>query len=230
LRLRADADAAITLVAAARARLAVWLGRDPMNPSLAVTGAPPGASLPPPLPLLLSRVENHPVAMRARLLVHAADANIAMEERLRWPVVSIRLGANLLRANNQPSDLQAGLQFDLPVFSLRGPAIARARARRSSAEVELISAAAHLAADLASAHQTLCGAVARADTFARDVLPAAEEAANLALEAYQAGRLDVNAVVSAEQALADARVQSDHAIADRARAFARLEHAVGSPL
>jgi outer membrane protein TolC len=48
--------------------------------------------------------------------------------------------------------------------------------------------------------------------------------------AYQAGRLDLSALLAAEQAVSDARATASRAIADRFRALAALEHAVGGSL
>ena len=89
---------------------------------------------------------------------------------------------------------------------------------------------AQLRATLAGALADYSAAVSRHEAQLHQVAPAAREAAELALEAYQSGGLDLTATLAAEQALSDARLAAARFTADRARAFATLEHAAGRAL
>jgi outer membrane protein TolC len=84
-----------------------------------------------------------------------------------------------------------------------------------------------LRTDLTAAYADLRAADGRARAQHESVLPAAQESADLALEAYRAGRVDINAVVAAQQAFAEARANALRADAEVARAAATLAHAAG---
>lgn len=228
-RARADADARREDIDAARARLCPLVGRDPFTSQFAVAGDPPFASALPTAASLESLVETHPVTLRARASLHGADAIVARERRLRWPVLGVQFGASL--ANRLPpptNDYSAALSFDIPIFS--GPLVTRAESQRAEAGSELSSAVAILRGRVMSARAEYLAADRRYGAAVREVLPAAREAADLATEGYRSGGLDLTATLAVEQALADARLAAVRAQADRGRAYAALEHGAGRAL
>ena len=87
-----------------------------------------------------------------------------------------------------------------------------------------------LRARIVGASADYLAAVRRHEAEVHDVLPSAEEAAELSIEAYQSGGLDLTGTLAAEQALSDARLAAARLTADRARALAALEHEVGRAL
>jgi cobalt-zinc-cadmium efflux system outer membrane protein len=241
-RARAEATAAVAAVAGAVAQLAVWLGPEFTGVGQVSTAEMPTApqSLP-PLGDLLARLDRHPALLRAMAHLQAGTANVVLERRRRWPLVGLDVGASFGTPLNQPpalnmyttgsvQDLHAAVSVELPVFHVHGPLIARAQAMESQAQVELAAARVRLAAELARAYAAFQAANERARALNDEVLPAAQEAADLALESYRSGHLDIAGVLAAEQTLTDARNQAQHSIADRARALHTLEHAVGGPL
>ncbi len=234
-RARAEADSARTLVGAQAARLAVWIGADPVRPP-AVTG-PPG--VPAGLPTLKRLVEDvpaHPALRRDQAQVQAAGQHVRLEQRLRFPIVSAELVMNygdptLLDASGvQRTDLIVGASFELPVLSLRRGAIDRARAQRDVAEAAGSADTAHVRGELVDAFRRTEAASGRAREIARKALPAMEEAYSMTEESYKAGRSDLVRVLEAQRALVDLRLAQAEALATWARAFADLERASSGPL
>jgi cobalt-zinc-cadmium efflux system outer membrane protein len=235
-RARAEADAAAPLVAAAAARLAVWVGADPGSVAPSVAGAPGVAAALPPLPALLDALGAHPAVERDRAQQEAAAGRVDLERRLRLPIVSAELVINVgdptLRepSGNIPTDVIAGAAFELPVLNLRGGAIARAEAQRGVAEAVAELDLAHLHAEVVDAYRRTEAAATRARAIARQALPAMEEARAMTEESYRSGRADLVRVLEAQRAVLDLRLAQAEAVAAWGRAFADLERAVGSPL
>jgi cobalt-zinc-cadmium efflux system outer membrane protein len=234
-RARADAEATAPLVAAAAARLAVWVGADPATPP-AIAGDPGVPAALPSMELLLASIAHHPALARDRAQMQAANSRLTLERRLRFPIVSAELMVNqgdptLNDANGNPqTDVIAGAAFELPLLSQRHGAIARAEGQRSLADATTALDSAHLRADLIDAfHRTQAGA-GRARAIGRQALPAMEEARAMTEESYRSGRADLVRVLEAQRAVLDLRLAEREAIAVWSRSFADLERAVGQAL
>ena len=228
-RTRAELVARVELVADASSALSYWLGRDP-TVLLHVTGTPPVAGTLAPLSELVARLEGHPLLARSAARTRAALATVALQKSQIWPSIGAQLGATLADSNLPKNNFSAGLVFDVPVFTWNRPAVAQAERGTVQVTAESDAAASRLRSDLVSAHAVLKAAVARADAAERDVLPASRLAADLTRDAYQTGAVDLSAVIVAEKALADAKLATFDALAQRGRAIAALEHALGGPL
>jgi cobalt-zinc-cadmium efflux system outer membrane protein len=234
-RARAEAGSAAGLVAAQAARLAAWIGADPLRPPV-VTGPPSVPAGLPSLEQLVERVAAHPSLRRDEAQVRAAGERVGLEKRLRFPIVSAELvmsygDPTLTDARGvQRTDLIAGAAFELPVLSLRQGAIDRAHAQRGVAEATGAADAVHLRADLVDAFRRTEAASTRARELARKALPAMEEAYAMTEESYKAGRADLVRVLEAQRAIVDLRLAQVEAVATWARAFADLERASSGPL
>jgi cobalt-zinc-cadmium efflux system outer membrane protein len=225
-RSEAAAAASRRLVQTARARLAVWLG-PAGTASLATRSSVPPPRAIPALAGLLARLEEHPVLRRALARESAARAAVAVEQRARWPLVGLEVGTGLFNRESPTHDAFVAVSFEVPLFHLRGPALAQARALRVAAQLEVERVRVELRAKLAAAHAALQAAVTRERAQQSEVLPAAQKAAVLALEGYEAGALDLTSVLAVEQSLTEARLATWRAVAERVRAEATLTHAVG---
>ena len=232
-RARADSEGAQRLVAAAGARLAVWLAKDP-TAAPEVTGTPGVPAALPPLIALEASVEGHPAAARDRAQQISADAQLTLERRLRFPIVSAQLTVNqgdptLPRdGNGNPAtDIIGGASFDLPLLNQRGGFIKRAKAQRTLADAQLAIDIAHLRAEIADAYHRTEAAAARSRELAEHALPAMEDARTMTEESYRAGRVDLVRVLEAQRAVVETRLAEVDAIADWARSFADLERAGG---
>jgi outer membrane protein TolC len=228
-RSRAEVMARAALVGDSSSALAFWLGRDPAAP-LHVTGGPPEANALPPLTVLLARLESHPLLARATARARAASSLVEVQKKRAWPTLGVQLGASLWGRTAPENNLSAGLVFDLPAFNWNRPGVVRAENGVVQVAAESNAAVARLRSELVSAHASLTASSARADAAEHEVLPASQLAADLTRDAYETGAVDLSAVLVAEKTLADARLSAFDAAAQRGRALARLEHALGGPL
>lgn len=228
-RTRAELVARVELVADASSALAYWLGKDP-TVVLHVMGAPPSASGLLPVAELVARLETHPLLARSAARTRAAVSAVALQKSQIWPSFGVQLGATLADSNAPKNNFSAGLVLDVPIFTWNRPAVTRAERGILQVTAESDAAVARLRSDLVSAHAALKAAVARADAAEREVLPASRLAADLTRDAYETGAVDLSAVIVAEKTLADAKLATFDALAQRGRALASLEHALGGPL
>lgn len=224
---RADERAAQHNVDAARALLAVAVGAPQGEAPPDIEGEPPGADDETPLATAVSASAANPSVDVFRRRAATARADEALEQRLRIPIPSLQVWAYLLRVSNPPADLYVGLAFDLPIFNMRGALIDRAHAREVTARADADAAEAQLRAQARAAWEVFRAERERAEIHTREVVPAADEAADLAQEAYRAGRLDLTGLLAAEQRRLLAHQRADQAVADRARALAALRRSMG---
>jgi len=235
LRAETDARRARSVVAslekqrsAAAARLSVLLSRnEPLM--VAIEGEPGIPYAPPSVAALEGFIPDHPLTQRAHAMLGAAHANVIREQRARRPNLGVQVSGIFHERFGPPSrDVQAALKADLPFFNR--PLIVRAESAQTTALTELETVIIQLRARMVSALSDYLAAVRRQEAEVGQVLPAAQEAADLSDEAYQSGGLDLTGVLAAEQALSDARLAALRATADRGRALGVLEHAAGRAL
>ncbi len=231
-RARADAAADALAVTGHARRLGAWLGRDPARSGdLRTGGEVPGSVAPPGLEALVARLDDHPALAGERARLTEARRRVELEERLRLPLVGIDVGVDEWGADSQlPPSLSAGLTVEVPVFHNHGALIRRAEAALATQGYTRSAARVRLEADLAAAYADYEGAALRARAEIEEVLPAAHQAADLAVEGYSVGRGDIQTVIATEQAFTDARLAAQQALAARALALVRLENAVGGSL
>lgn len=213
---------------AAAERLAAFIGGASGVPVL--PGGDPKLLSPAPAPETLEvMLSEHPLARRARAMLGAADKTVTRERRARWPLAGVQVGGSFLnRAPPPANELNVALTVELPIFN--APLIVRAERAADAARVELDALDFQLRARVAAALADHAAAASRQEAQVREVLPTAREAAELSLEAYQTGGLDLTGALAAQQALSDANLAAARLTADRARALATLEHAAGRAL
>lgn len=226
---RADEAAARHAVDAARALLAAAVGAPADEAPPDVTGEAPGGDDATPLVAAVEATGANPSLDVFRARAAGARADEALEQRLRIPVPSLQVWSYLLRVSNPANDVYVGVAFELPIFNQRGPLIERARAREAAAQADADATRAQLRAQTRAAWSMFQAARERAHIHATEVLPAAVEAAELAREAYRAGRLDLTGLLAAEQRRLAAQTRVDQSVADRARALAALRRSMGAP-
>jgi outer membrane protein, heavy metal efflux system len=225
-RARADAAFAAASVPAASARLAIAIGQAGAGP-LAADGGPGLALAPLDLAALVELLPVHPALRRDHVRVDAAAAHVRAEQRLRWPTINAELAVNWHDPTLTGTDVIGGLSLEAPVLSLRGGAIARAKAEQALAETSAALEQRRLEADLADAYRRAEGAGARARSLATDVLPALEEVRRMTEEGYRDGRVDLLRLIDAQRARLESRIAEVEAEAAWERALAEVEHAVG---
>jgi len=228
-RARAEARAAGMNVAAAAARLGVWLGATEGSP-LRPAGTPDLGPLPPEQVVREQILARHPALARDRAQVVAAAAHVRAEERLRWPIVSLQLTVSQGDPTLPGTDVIGGLSFEAPVLSQRGGAIGHARAEQALAETTSEIDRRRLSSDLADGYAQANAAELRARALGLEVLPALEETRRMTEEGYRDGRVDLLRVLDAQRAVLDGRAAYVEARAAWQRALADVERAVGAPL
>ena len=226
-RARAEADAATLAVPAASARLEVWLGGG--SGGWRADGAPSVGPLPDEAQALRQLFEQHPALRRDRAQALAAAQHVRAEQRARWPIVTAQLAVAQDDPTTPGTDVIGGLSFEAPVLSLRGGAIAHARAQQTLAELTAETDLRRFTAQLGDAYRQSEAAALRARALANDVLPALEEALRMTEGGYRDGRLDLLRVLEAQRAVLEARLATLDARAAWQRALAELERAIGTP-
>ena len=113
-RARAEARATGMNVAAAAARLGIWLGATEST-LLCSAGAPESRS--PAARRSCARTRNGPApcARENRARITAANAHVRAEERLRWPIVNLQLTVAQGDPTLPGTDVIGGLSFEAPV-------------------------------------------------------------------------------------------------------------------
>ena len=223
-RATAESEAATHEVAAASARLAVLLGAEA---ALIAVGDPAYSDVPTALTMQLG---DHPTLLRDREAVSAAEAHLVAERRLRWPVLNAQFAVNQFDPAYTGQEFIFGLSFELPVLSLRGGAIERARAQRLIAQTTLDLEERRLRSEASDAWERALASAAQRAALKAHVLPDLEETRSLTEEGYGLGRLELLRVLESQKALLEARLAEVQAVATWTRAVADLERNSNLPL
>jgi cobalt-zinc-cadmium efflux system outer membrane protein len=237
-RLRADADAqeAAGLVDVAASELARWMGAA-QTQSLRAAGDPADPQDPPALASFLGRVDASPAVRRELADAAAAEARANRERAAVRPLLTLDLGVdawdNTLLAPGEagppPNNYRAAISVEVPILNQRGPLIDRERIAADAARTRAQAEHTRELTALLSAYRTLVAVSARAKALEQGVVPAAEEAARRTEEAHVLGYAPLFAVLDAEKARIDAKVQMLNAKAARAAAWEDVLHAIGGP-
>lgn len=227
-RLRADADAteSTLLVDAARIKLGRWIGA-PSGGDFATSGEPDVPASVPTLATLELRLTLSPTVRRERADAYAAEARAAHERALIRPIPVIELGMDMFDPTLPATNYRATLGLELPIFSWRGPIIAREEANAEAAKARAATESARLRADLASSYATFQASSGRVKAYEDGVVPAADAAAAAMEESYSLGRAALVAVLDARRARNEARVALIEARGARANAWIDIEHLLG---
>lgn len=223
-RATAEVETATHAIDAAAARLAPLVGAEPSEPILAA-GAPGYPEQLPPIATVEQSLSAHPTLERDRQQVVASERHISAEQRARWPIVNGQFTVLAFDPTLPTTEYVFGLSFDLPVLSLRGGAVERARAQRQLAEASANNDQRRLRSEILDAFDRVQGNSARRDAFRTQVLPDLEEARALTEEGYRIGRLELLRVLEAQRALLEGRLAALDAAAAWARAVADFERA-----
>ena len=154
--------------------------------------------------------------------------------RQRWPVVnaqiSFSLGDSFGSTSLSETDVVGGISFDLPILSLRGGAIAKARAQGTVADATLKLDTRKTLSEVRDAYHSLQAAAGRARALRSEVLPAMLETAAMTEDSYREGRADLVRLLEAERAVVETNLAEVEAISTFGKAVADLERAVGRKL
>jgi cobalt-zinc-cadmium efflux system outer membrane protein len=167
----------------------------------------------------------HPRVRSAGQAVVRAGAALEAARAQRFSGAEARLGTRQF-AISSAGGSQAfviGLALPLPLWDRNGAGIAEARVALTAAEVEVERAQRELDGARADASAELEAAGLEVRALAEVGLPAAQSAANLARQGYDAGRLSLLERLAAERSLSDVRERLELARREWQRARAMLE-------
>jgi outer membrane protein TolC len=226
-KLRADAYAldADARVDAAGEALGVWLGIEGSDLRARGDADVPGSA--PSLASLRARVEHNPSLDRDHFDALAALARADHERALARPVLVFDVGANIFDPTLPATDLHATLGLEIPIVSWRKPMVDRERAAAAAADAQRAADRTHVDAVLSAAYRLFTSATARASALESGVVPAVDAAATASREAYALGHSPLIAVLEAERARLEAKMELFSAKADRANAWIDIERATG---
>jgi cobalt-zinc-cadmium efflux system outer membrane protein len=233
---RARADVALAAARreqdAASAELAGLLGWDPMQRLRADGAAVIGGAM--DLAALRGKLVVHPERAAAERRIAAADANVdavlvqrrpglALEGEVDYDDISVTEHDTPLGR----TDLRIGVALELPLFAHIGDRARQARATAQAQRMRLAALEAELGGRLVAAYERWQAASERLAALEKDVIPAAEKAAALSMQAYREGARDLASAMVAERDLASARAELNDARAQAALAYANLVVAAG---
>lgn len=190
-----------------QARINALLNRSPGIALPRPASMPSGVRLP-PLPLLEAfALEHHPMVQQLRFRQRAADANVTVAEKERYPEFRVMAGYNSIMDPVQKRAM-IGLSMSIPLGQDKYRAEisgARAELRRTGYALEDLKA--RLASDLAVAYAAVEEARASLALYRDELLPLAESALAVARTDYGAGKGDFLNVITAERYLLETELR-----------------------
>ena len=166
----------------------------------------------------------HSHVERAMLARTRAEAELEAARGARVGGLEAVVGNRRFRTGAAGSDEAwvLGLAMPLPLWDRNGAAIAAARAALNAAEIEVEEAARELVREREAARADYEAAALEVEALVDSGLPAASQAARLAAQGYDGGRLSLLERLDAERALSDVAERLVRARLELRRAEARL--------
>jgi cobalt-zinc-cadmium efflux system outer membrane protein len=216
----------------AEARLNTLMRRAPGAAIGPVADPPPHPHLPDSPSLAARALERHPDLAVADGETAVAGAEVALAERERRPDYVLRGGFMIMPDSTNAWTASLGVTWPTaPWTRRRTEALARAAAAQRDATASDRRAIEYrLRAMVHDAWLRADSARRRAGLLQTSVLPQAGYALDLSRTAYQTDRASLVDVLDAQRLLLDLRLDVHRAIAERERALADLELAVGSDI
>ncbi len=218
------ADAEVSL---ARARLMAQLALDESVGPLDATFSSDEIT-PPDLPVLVA------IARAARPDARAAEFSIdAAAARAGWERSRVIAFGALVEGHWSAADgpsLRLGGRVDLPVFGANPGGIGRADAEveRAAAQHELVART--IVLEVTTARVRRMQATRSRQRFEREVLPALDEALEMATRSFEAGNDSYLIVLDTLRRTGEARLRRAELIAEERRALGELDRAIGARL
>jgi len=220
-RLRGELDAARHELAASRRRLAATVGVAdlPPTPLLGSLEAPlPGYDFEPARTFVL---EEHPEIRSARVGVTRAQLALRREEV--EPIPNVTVGAGYQRNfNDNQNEAHYQVGVPLPLFNHNQGNIQAARAELARAAQEVDRVQNDVVGRLATALGQYDAARERADRYRTAILPNANKAYRLSLEAFRGGQFEYLRVIQAQRAAAEADLEYVRLLAEAWLAAAEI--------
>lgn len=221
-------DQARLALDAARKELAIQWGSETVTFDRAV-GSLAQVMHVPPMEQLVSLLEQNPDIARWKTEEKERSARLVLERANAIPDLTLFAGGRDIQETDDQA-LVAGLSIPLPLFDRNQGGIAAARAARGRAQQESRAAYNQALANLAASYKDLRGAYIEAKALREGVLPAAEQALEVAELGYRAGKFGFLEILDAQRTLFEVKGQYLEATATYHQAKAEVERLVGASL
>lgn len=217
----------VRLGAASRHLATMWGSRHADFQSVA--GRLDGPILVPPVDRVQAYLEQNPFVARWADEINRRHAMLDLEVSRSIP--DVRLSGGWRRFEETGSSAMVGyVTVPLPVFDRNEGNIAAAERRIARAEQEARNARNSLDAQLVEALGALSVAEAQIRSLTREVLPAAESAAEKTQAGYSEGRFDLISTLDAQRTLIEVRLELVNAKAGFEKAKVQVEALIGRDL
>lgn len=176
---------------------------------------------------------NRPVLDQGRKRVDAARSRVALAEREFYP--DFTLGAGYAFRQNTPTGQSRSdfasfrLSLNLPIYagSKQASMVDQRNSELLKERYALEEAERKIEAELAAGLAEYRGNREQFGLYQRDILPLAEQTVIAALNAYQVGKTDFQAVIRAENAWFETRLRYWQALAEARQSLAKLMAVAG---
>ena len=186
----------------ALARIAQLLG---LSDTPDLDGHWPELPAPPSLPQMLARLPGQPALRAAQVQTDAARLGVAIARRDYYPEFTVSLGYGQSYYPGSPNWLSAGVEMNLPIFpgKRQDQNLAAAQAQALQAQYRYEDKRLAYARQARSTYARYEALTAQWQRTEGELLPTARHAYEATLAAYTAGRMDMSAVLKAQQDVLD---------------------------
>lgn len=215
-----------TRLAAAQGRLAeMWAGEPPVHQ---VIGNLEDVTAPPAYEGLAEALQQNPLRAAGLAEIASGQARVssAKRERIPW----IRLSGGYRDYTGDESAFVAGITAPLPIFDLNQGGVAVAEAESWQARNRLRAIENSQETELRAAYGELQAAYAQAVAYKSQILPDTQQAAQAIEEGYRLGKFGQLDLLTAQQAVFEARTNYAEALEEYHQAAAAIQRLTGEPL
>lgn len=166
-------------------------------------------------------LENHPEVGMARFGIDQAQLTLRRNEVQAIP--NVTLGAGYVKNNNNRADqwmFQVGVP--VPVFNRNQGNVLTARADLGKSVQEVNRVQYELLGRLATAYGNYAAARERVDKYRKLILPTAQQANKIALDAYKGGQFEYLRVLQAQRTLLEANLEYVRTMGEAWRAASEI--------
>ena len=183
----------------------------------------------PELRSLIRRLAQNPELMRANVarMQHQAALDLAKSRRI--PDLTVSAGYQRIEGDDA-NTFTGGVSLPLPIFDRNQGGIREARANLRKSQWEQQAAETQVRTALATAHSALAAAVRQRGVFKSEILPGAQATFEAVREGYRQGTFDYLDFLTAQQDLAETRVEYVNLLVALHEAAADVERLVGEPI
>lgn len=173
-------------------------------------------------------LSGHPALEAARKEIIAAELQIELAQKERWPDVGFSVQAG--KGENDDNIIQAGIEVPVPLFNNNRARILEARLRAEQARMLESSERQRLLLSLRRAYGNYVSAQERVKSYRDEILPKATKALKQAEQGFRAGEFAFLRVLDAQRTLVETQLTYQAALMDLERAAAALEELTGKRL